>query len=222
MKITVFTSNKYRHNYLINKLSEICDSLYVIQECTPYEFGSTNSYYRKSKILKNYFVKVSKAEIKIFNHQAVKPVSKNLFFRSLIFGELSNLKKEKIKNFLKSDLYIIFGSSYIKGELLRFLVKKKAINIHMGISPYYRGSDCNFWALYDDNAHLVGATIHYLSKIDGGKILYHSLTTYNNDKFLYTMKSVKSAVDSIVKKIKTKSLFTINSVSQNSFNQIRY
>ena len=38
MKITVFTSNKYRHNYLINKLSEICDSLYVIQECTPYEF----------------------------------------------------------------------------------------------------------------------------------------------------------------------------------------
>ena len=59
----IFTSNKPGHNYLINKLSEICDSLYVIQ-CTPYEFGSTNSYYRKSKFLKNYFVKVSKAELK--------------------------------------------------------------------------------------------------------------------------------------------------------------
>ena len=33
----------------------------------------------------------------------------------------------------------------------------------MGVSPYYRGCDCNFWALYDNNPHLVGATIHICS-----------------------------------------------------------
>ena len=43
----------------------------------------------------------------------------------------------------------------------------------MGVSPYYRGADCNFWALYDSNYHLVGSTIHYLSKgIDSGDIIY--------------------------------------------------
>ena len=33
MKITLFTSNKNRHNYLINLLSEVSDELFVIQEC---------------------------------------------------------------------------------------------------------------------------------------------------------------------------------------------
>ena len=82
-----------------------------------------------------------------------------------------------MKDLLKSDLYIFFGSSYIKGPLVNFLIKKKAINIHMGISPYYRGADCNFWAMYDGNSHLVGATIHMLSKgLDSGAILYHAMS----------------------------------------------
>ena len=32
MNITVITSNQNRHNFLINKLSNICEKLYVIQE----------------------------------------------------------------------------------------------------------------------------------------------------------------------------------------------
>ena len=41
----------------------------------------------------------------------------------------------------------------------------------MGISPYYRGADCNYWAI-KDNINLVGSTIHYLSEdLDGGKII---------------------------------------------------
>ena len=27
----------------------------------------------------------------------------------------------------------------------------------MGVSPYYRGADCNFWAQNDKNSNLVGA-----------------------------------------------------------------
>ena len=49
-----------------------------------------------------------------------------------------------LSDFLKSDIYIVLGSSYIKGELIEFLLKKKALNIHAGVVPYYRGNDCNF------------------------------------------------------------------------------
>ena len=78
-------------------------------------------------------------------------------------GDLNSLEKDL--NFaLKSDLFIVFGSSFIKNEwLINFLIKK-AINIHMGLSPFYKGSSCNFWALYDNPEH-VGATIHYLSRV---------------------------------------------------------
>ena len=42
------------------------------------------------------------------------------------------LPKESLFEALSSDLYIIFGSSFIKGWLIDYLIEKRAINIHMG------------------------------------------------------------------------------------------
>ena len=74
----------------------------------------------------------------------------------------------------------------------------------MGISPFYRGTDCNFWALNDNNPHLVGGTIHYISKgLDPGPILYHAI--FPRKKIhLHTMSTVKSAFISLVEKIENK------------------
>jgi len=118
---------------------------------------------------------------------------------------------------------VVFGSSYIKGELVNFLVNHKAINIHMGVAPYYRGSDCNFWALFDDNPHLVGATIHMLSKgLDSGPMLYHALSEIKDDPFLYTMSTVKSAFHSIFERIKNGTILNYSQESQNKTKEIRY
>ena len=128
-----------------------------------------------------------------------------------------------MSNFLNSDIYVIFGGSYIKDPLADFLVKKKALNIHMGISPYYRGSDCNFWALFDDNPHLVGATIHMLSKgLDSGPMLYHALSKVKTNPFDYTMSCVMAAFHSLKDRIKDKSIFEIQSIEQDKNKQIRY
>ena len=110
--------------------------------------------------------------------------------------------------------------TYLKAE---FLVQNRAINIHMGVSPYYRGTDCNFWALYDGNAHLVGSTIHLLSKgLDSGSMLYHALSEKVSDPFLYTMSAVKAAFHSIVGKISNKSIFNISAEVQKKSKLIRY
>ena len=70
----------------------------------------------------------------------------------------------------------------------------------MGISPFYRGTDCNFWAMYDDRPDYVGATIHRLTKgLDSGPILYYAFSEYTNDPFVYTMSTVKSAIISLKK-----------------------
>ena len=136
---------------------------------------------------------------------------------------LSSLPLNKQKNFLSSDCYIVFGSSYIKGDLVDFLVKNKALNIHMGVSPFYRGTDCNFWSLYDDNPHLVGATIHLLSKgLDSGPILYHAMSNLKNNPFEYSMSTVKSAFHSLAEKIKNKSILNIKPENQDKSLEIRY
>ena len=223
MKITLFTSNKNRHNYLINLLSEVSDELYVIQECGTIFPGIVPDHYQASLTMKKYFEKVNNAQFKLFGNSYVNNKKNNIKILPMLFGDLNQCSMDLLVDFLKSDVYVIFGSSYIKGELVDFLVKQKAINIHAGVSPYYRGTDCNFWALYDNNPHLVGSTIHLLSKgLDSGPILYHAMSDLKINPFEYTMSTVKSAFHSVAKRIEDGSIFTIKPLNQDKVSEVRY
>jgi len=223
MKITLFTSNKNRHNYLINLLSEVSDELYVIQECGTIFPGIIPGHYHASPTMKKYFENVNNAQYTLFGNAYVNNAKKNIKILPIILGDLNQCSMKILSDFLKSDVYVVFGSSYIKGELVDFLVKHKAINIHAGVSPYYRGTDCNFWALYDGNPHFVGTTIHLLSKgLDSGPMLYHAMSNLKTNPFEYTMSTVKSAFHSIAERIKNGSIFTIKPEVQNKKKEIRY
>ena len=223
MKITLFTSNNNRHNYFINLLSKISKELFVVQECNTIFPGIISGRYPRSNIMKKYFEMVNNAQLKFFGNVSIKNQSSNINILPIQFGDLNKCSFELLSDFLESDLYIVFGSSFIKDELIDFLVKKKAINIHMGLSPYYRGTDCNFWALNDDNPHLVGSTIHMISKgLDNGPVLYHALSNLKENPFEYTMSTAKAAFHSIVERIDNKSLLNIKPVNQNKEKQIRY
>jgi hypothetical protein len=223
MRITLFTSNKNRHNYLINLLSEVSDELYVIQECGTIFPGIVPGHYQASPIIKKYFENVNNAQSKLFGNSYVNNKKKNIKILPILIGDLNQCSINLLSDFLRSDVYVVFGSSYITGDLVDFLVKKKTINIHAGVSPYYRGTDCNFWALYDDNPHLVGTTIHLLSKgLDSGQILYHAMSNLKTNPFEYTMSTVKSAFHSIAERIKDSSIFKIKPLVQDKSKEIRY
>ena len=223
MKVTLFTSNNHRHNYLINLLSNFCDELWVIQECKTLFTGKKDKKYQNKNIIEEYFKKVLEAQNKIFKNEFVNKNNKNIKTLPVLYGELNKLSLSFLEDFLKSDIYVVFGSSYIKGELVDFLVKQRAINIHAGVSPYYRGTDCNFWALYDDNPHLVGSTIHLLSKgLDSGPMLYHAMSNLKKNPFEYTMSTVKSAFHSIAERIKDGSILTIKPLIQDKSKEVRY
>ncbi|GEM_PF-336106 len=71
------------------------------------------------------------------------------------------------------DVIVVFGTSLIKGELLT-KGRLGLINLHGGLSPEYRGADCTFWALYNQEPEKVGCTIHYINAgIDTGKLIAH-------------------------------------------------
>lgn len=71
---------------------------------------------------------------------------------------------------LDPDYIFVYGTGII-GKKVLALPKKQALNLHTGISPYYRGSDCAFWPLYQGEPHMVGATVHKCTaEIDGGDI----------------------------------------------------
>lgn len=219
MNITLITSDQIRHNYLVNLLSNIATKLNVIQEKKTF-FSNQNKI---SNLMKNYFLKVDDAQKKVFGNAAIDKKNKNTKLLSLENKELEKCSLNSLSDFLNSDIFIVFGSSFIKKDLVNFLIDHKALNIHLGISPYYRGTDCNFWALFDNNPHLVGATIHLLSKgLDSGPILYHALSEIKEDPFIYTMSAVKSAFESIAQKIENKTIFEHTPEIQDKSKEIKY
>lgn len=74
---------------------------------------------------------------------------------------------------LQPDLICVFGTSLIRGALLRE-GRLGMVNLHGGLSPDYRGADCTFWALYNGEPENVGCTLHYInSGIDTGELIAH-------------------------------------------------
>ena len=89
MKVTLFTSNQNRHNYLINLLSEISSELFVIQECSTLFPGIVPGHYPASELMKKYFDKVLNAQIKIFGSSYVNNSKNNIEILPMLTGDLN-------------------------------------------------------------------------------------------------------------------------------------
>lgn len=222
MRISVFTSNQPRHLALCEILSRVADSLYAIHESNTVFPGKVSDFFNKSKVMQEYFSHVIAAERKVFGEIRFLPA--NVYQLPIRMGDLSLLDPALLQSALDADLIVVFGSSYIRGELIDKLVERRAINIHMGVSPYYRGSSCNFWALYDGSPDLVGSTIHLLSRsLDSGDILFHALPAGGEiDPFVLGMKAVNAAHQSLARTIADGSVFTMEPVRQDKKREIRY
>jgi folate-dependent phosphoribosylglycinamide formyltransferase PurN len=73
---------------------------------------------------------------------------------------------------LQPDLLVAYGCSLIK-PLLIDQFKNRFLNVHLGLSPYYRGSGTNYWPLVNGEPEYVGATfMHIDSGVDTGDIIH--------------------------------------------------
>lgn len=70
------------------------------------------------------------------------------------------------------DLLIAYGCSIIKEPLLSAF-SGRFLNVHLGLSPYYRGSGTNYWALANNEPEYMGTTFMYIDAgIDTGEIIH--------------------------------------------------
>jgi len=87
----------------------------------------------------------------------------------------SDIVSSKVKE-IKPDLILDHGTSVVKNHILG--LAELALNLHWGLSPYYRGTNCTEWALVNWDPYNIGVTIHKLTKdIDGGDILVQKRAT---------------------------------------------
>ena len=92
--------------------------------------------------------------------------------KSVAYGEASSPENIQLINALDPDIVVVYGSSLVSGALIH-LYRGRIINLHLGLSPYYRGSGTLFHPFVNGELQYLGATYHHLDEgIDAGRIIH--------------------------------------------------
>lgn len=70
------------------------------------------------------------------------------------------------------DVIAVYGTGFIPAGVLE-QAQTIALNLHTGLSPWYRGTACALWPLAEGRPDMVGATVHECTQVlDGGRIFF--------------------------------------------------
>jgi methionyl-tRNA formyltransferase len=133
--------------------------------------------------------------------------------------------KDTIK-FIKQidfDIAITFGVSILNSKTINAL-HDKILGIHLGLSPYYRGSGTNFFPFVNNELEAVGYTLMHLdSGVDTGNIVHQGRAPIVLGDSIHTIgnRNIRLLFGDIIKLIESKFDFSI-SKSQISRDSNRY
>ena len=175
-KAVIFSGSHSRHLYVHRGLIDLFDDLLVIamdrEEMNPEPPPGLDSVDHRNFV--RHFRERTEVERNAYGGLTV----------SNTFGEVRYVHTrpeslngptvcEQVKSF-DPDLAFVFGCDMIRYPLLN-LLPKNSLNLHLGLSPWYRGSATLFWPFYFMEPQFAGVTFHRLSdQPDGGEIVHQS------------------------------------------------
>ena len=185
VKIALLTGNELRHKFFASFLSSYpkIDLKLVVHERN--NKLTTNPLYLKSKKIKSHVDLRKKTEIFFFNKFVKK--NNNYKFINVQKSKINDLRiAQKIKK-EKIDFLISYGCSIINFKILNLFLPN-FLNIHLGLSPYYKGAGTNFFPFVNKQLHFCGSTIMQTSeKLDGGKILHQLRPNFVEEDNIHTI-----------------------------------
>ena len=173
VKAVVLTSTFLRHQYVANILASQVDVVGVWQEEKSFDpmryAGSTDD----EKVIAAHFAARDQSEQDYFGEHAALQLAPGAVSCRVGPGGVNDPAACREMASLQPDVLLVFGTGILKGPILDAFAGR-ILNIHLGLSPYYRGSGTNFWPLVNGEPEFVGATIHWLDPgIDTGAIAAH-------------------------------------------------
>lgn len=171
MKIVLLTSDSLRHKYIAATIARELDLQLIITEKKSSSITDTSAYGKKdAEFLAAHFKARAESEEKFFGE--FQEFSKAIPRINVPHGQINSEEVLKIITDVDPDLIVLFGTSIIKDPLLSHF-KNRIINLHLGLSPYYKGSATNLYPYLFDEPECIGATIHLATEnVDEGAILY--------------------------------------------------
>ena len=179
IRCVILCGQSPRHLCFANRVCEWADVRAIIQEVGRVlgpaqlmkKLKPSAVLCKTSRWLRDRFRYASRGEAKFFFGDETPRLSRPDLVRKVPY--VSHAGTLDIVRGVDPDLVLVFGTSLIRGPLLDWR-GFGIINLHGGLSPEYRGADCTFWALYNNEPEKVGCSIHFIDAgIDTGRLIAH-------------------------------------------------
>ncbi len=172
MKLAILTSTATRHRYFARRLADEFNVVAVAFENMEYAHAKVPNdglTPDEQAVVREHFRDRKMAEAKAFGRKMYEADT-----TYISPGQINSVTCLAWLMESGADTVAVFGTSLIKPSLLD-LCPGRMINMHLGLSPYYRGTATNFYPLLNGEPEYVGATIHLLDEgIDSGPIFRHA------------------------------------------------
>lgn len=174
MKAILLTSTHRRHQAVANYVATRCDLVGVWQETKTFVAEHYAGSDDDRDVIQRHFDARDASEAKYFADDAALRLDPGAVVRRVHGNGCNDTVEVAEMVALEPDVVLVFGTGILRQKLLTPFVGR-IINLHLGLSPYYRGAGTNFWPLVNREPEYVGATIHYLDAgIDTGPIIAHA------------------------------------------------
>jgi len=162
-----------RHLYFASKLMETGNVVGIIEykreEMLPQPPNNIDDYLHT--LFLRHFIDREEIEKHHFSRSNYTNLSKN---QEILTTDSSSLNSSGSIEFIrrcKPDIVFIFGTGLISHEMLNIL-PRLTINLHLGLSPWYKGAATLFWPFFHLEPQMAGSTFHIVTnRIDAGSIV---------------------------------------------------
>lgn len=207
MRLAVLTSVDTRHRYFANALRAKLPVVAVGYEQVGYAQATITApdlTAEEQGVVAHHYAERVRQETAFFGHQAefleASAGGRACAGFHIAPGELNTPRTLALLEAQGTDAVAVFGTNLIKAPLLGRW-PGRIINMHLGLSPYYRGTATNFYPLVNGEPEYVGATIHLIDAgIDSGPILKHARPTITAEDMPHTIgcKAILAGIEAMI------------------------
>ncbi|MGE0444155.1 MAG: formyl transferase [Vicinamibacterales bacterium] len=173
VRAIVLTSSMRRHQFVANRLAERVEVAGVWLEQKSFEPMRYAASPDDEAVIRRHFDARDASETAFFAAHAALRVGDAEVTRVGPNGCNDPQEIDRMRA-LAPAVVLVFGTGLLRQPLIDTF-PGRILNIHLGLSPYYRGAGTNFWPLVNGEPEYCGATIHYLDAgVDTGPIIAHA------------------------------------------------
>jgi len=182
MRAAVLTSTSLRHLFFLQTMADAFDVVLALHQPKVNYYEQVK---QESLAIRGHFARIAQAEDEEFSGRLRSSAEQGL-------NTVADINADAVVSEVRSagvDVILLFGTAILSQAWLQAF-PGRIINLHLGLSPFYRGAATLFWPIANEELECLGATIHLaIDRVDAGGILrrikaeprigdsYYSLTT---------------------------------------------